>query len=716
MATPLPTPTQNPVPSTDIRDAVFAGAKMDEIVSSDNKTYIDRLGVERYTWAGALANIEPLGHPWTEAEASAAIASGEIPNMAYYFVWSDDKNNVADVWQNINGVPTRTGKSYPSSDFVYGLQKQVDFIFDSNAKNVTGFPGIAEMATDKNGNVTYQRLEDGTSQFPAVMVGSSIEQVQKADGSVFQSRASGASVLSLSEDGSVGMLRFNTFFSADYPDYAEVHADINGEIFKIVKRNGEVIDLRDSGADQSEPVVSADGGMAIEVSGNLKFISPEGANADITTDGGNTGPVTFRAVDNSYFVKFASQEGGSGDYHLHRIKTDGRSRIRQGRAELVHIMLVGQSLSVGAASVVQAPVTTTARYPYGAVIFNGGSKYDSAHAEKSVALSDLQYMVPAVENIGKAGSQESDCSGLGERLFEKGGVTCLVSATGASGTSLANISKGTASFIATQLVMQRGYEIARSLGMAYQPYMLFIHGNADAVNNTSADTYKSLMISLRQDYESYLHSLTDDGDQSLKMFVQQFSNATVQAGAAGADVNLVIGNAQYEICRDNEEFILTGTQYARPYVDKDHLSSNGYRTDGEIAGVSIAQYLNGGSVLALRPDDANITQTSTEVVIPLLGGVGNAVIDTVRVSDPGNYGFRLVGATITGVTIDAGRTIRIAKTGTATAVNYAYVGNRANMPGATTGSRGCIRDSATDISPVSNLPLYNDLVAFNKTL
>ncbi|MBK0698888.1 hypothetical protein GZZ85_14375, partial [Klebsiella aerogenes] len=314
MATPLPTPTQNPVPSTDIRDAVFAGAKMDEIVSSDNKTYIDRLGVERYTWAGALANIEPLGHPWTEAEASAAIASGEIPDMAYYFVWSDDKNNVADVWQNINGVPTRTGKSYPSSDFVYGLQKQVDFIFDSNAKNVTGFPGIAEMATDKNGNVTYQRLEDGTSQFPAVMVGSSIEQVQKADGSVFQSRASGASVLSLSEDGSVGMLRFNTFFSADYPDYAEVHADINGEIFKIVKRNGEVIDLRDSGADQSEPVVSVDGGMAIEVSGNLKFISPEGANTDITTDGGNTGPVTFRAVDNSYFVKFASQEGGSGDY------------------------------------------------------------------------------------------------------------------------------------------------------------------------------------------------------------------------------------------------------------------------------------------------------------------------------------------------------------------------------------------------------------------
>lgn len=30
---PLPTPTQVPVPSTDIRNAVFAGAKLDEEVT-----------------------------------------------------------------------------------------------------------------------------------------------------------------------------------------------------------------------------------------------------------------------------------------------------------------------------------------------------------------------------------------------------------------------------------------------------------------------------------------------------------------------------------------------------------------------------------------------------------------------------------------------------------------------------------------------------------
>ncbi|MGA9606507.1 MAG: hypothetical protein WBR21_05740, partial [Rouxiella badensis] len=41
---PLPTPTGNAVPSTDIRDAVFAGAKLDEEVNSLNETYTDRLG------------------------------------------------------------------------------------------------------------------------------------------------------------------------------------------------------------------------------------------------------------------------------------------------------------------------------------------------------------------------------------------------------------------------------------------------------------------------------------------------------------------------------------------------------------------------------------------------------------------------------------------------------------------------------------------------
>ncbi|EMM2471134.1 hypothetical protein R7S55_005085, partial [Raoultella ornithinolytica] len=49
---PLPTPTQAPVPSTDIRNAVFAGAKLDEEVTGSGEFYTDRLGVKRLTNTG----------------------------------------------------------------------------------------------------------------------------------------------------------------------------------------------------------------------------------------------------------------------------------------------------------------------------------------------------------------------------------------------------------------------------------------------------------------------------------------------------------------------------------------------------------------------------------------------------------------------------------------------------------------------------------------
>lgn len=139
----MTTPTNKPIPSEDVRDLKFNSGKIDEIVTSDKRTYIDRFGVERYTWAGALANIAPLGHPWTESEASAAIASGEIPNGAYYFVWSPDKNNIADVWRNVNGTPTKTEKSYPSSEFVYELSDKVDDL-SAQVRNVVNISGVKD--------------------------------------------------------------------------------------------------------------------------------------------------------------------------------------------------------------------------------------------------------------------------------------------------------------------------------------------------------------------------------------------------------------------------------------------------------------------------------------------------------------------------------------------------------------------------------------------
>ncbi len=648
------------------------------------------------------------------AAVQDAINAGEIPLNGLVNVVSQVNTSFAIQYKNIAGVATATGNSYPSTAYVNQLSDTINSVSTANASSVTGYPSIAEMSVDNTGAITSQRLSDGTTQFPAIMVGNRIEQVQTSDGFVFQSRDLQSPLMQLSATGGVNMLKYQCFLSSLYPSWAEVWVDNSGNIFKIVENSGKVTDIRDQAG--TVPFVSSSGGLAIERSGNIFFIDVNGNNLQLTTDGGNANPVLFNSVSGGYFAKFASQEGVGGNYYVHREKVDGSTRVRQGNSNLVHVLIVGQSLSVGAATVVQPALTTSARYPYGAVTFNGGPKYDSAHTGTSVSSADLVSFVPMVENIGKESTQESDCAGLAERLFQKNGITCTVSACGHSGALLSAISSGTASFSATQLAMQSAYNIATSLGMNYVPYMMLIHGNADASANTSGSTYKSELIKLQSDYQSYLQGLMGDGSFKLTMFIQQFSNANVQQGAANTIVPLIIGNAQYEICRDNPSFVLVGTQYARPYVDKDHLTNNGYRTDGEIAGLSIASYISSGSSLALRPNVAGIVKNSSQVTIPLLGGVGSAVIDTTRVVDPGNYGFSLTGATINSVSISGGNSIIITFTGTPTAVSYAYTGNTSSQPGATTGSRGCVRDSATDVSPITGLPLYNDLVAFSQAI
>lgn len=54
MAFTIPTPNKDPVPSADIKNVVFAGAKIDEFATSINHYYIDRLGVQRFTAAGLI--------------------------------------------------------------------------------------------------------------------------------------------------------------------------------------------------------------------------------------------------------------------------------------------------------------------------------------------------------------------------------------------------------------------------------------------------------------------------------------------------------------------------------------------------------------------------------------------------------------------------------------------------------------------------------------
>ncbi|HCM3125583.1 TPA: BNR-4 repeat-containing protein [Klebsiella aerogenes] len=124
MATPLPTPTQNPVPSTDIRDAVFAGAKMDEIVTSPGEKYVDRFGNEHYTIEGTRQNLIPLSRQYmTLAAAQADIAN--IPEGSATYVRSDDGSSLADEYINNGGTLEATGRKMPSQS---GIATAINYV------------------------------------------------------------------------------------------------------------------------------------------------------------------------------------------------------------------------------------------------------------------------------------------------------------------------------------------------------------------------------------------------------------------------------------------------------------------------------------------------------------------------------------------------------------------------------------------------------------
>ena len=165
---PLPTPTDNPVPSTDIRDAVYAGAMLDKVVTSTELTYTDRLGGEHYTVDGIKAegdkvveetrqNLIPLSRQYMTLEAAQADIAN-IPEGSTTYYRSPDDSALAIEVMNVDGTLQPTGRTMPSQQAVDSVQEQVSDIRD-DVSTVRGGMGnyIGEsmypLAADANDNM-----------------------------------------------------------------------------------------------------------------------------------------------------------------------------------------------------------------------------------------------------------------------------------------------------------------------------------------------------------------------------------------------------------------------------------------------------------------------------------------------------------------------------------------------------------------------------------
>ncbi|HGO5328975.1 TPA: hypothetical protein ACK24L_000210 [Klebsiella oxytoca] len=718
----LPTPTQKTVPSDDIRDHVYAGGMLDKVVTSTDLSYTDRLGGVHYTVDGIKAegdkvveetrqNLIPLSRQYmTVADAQADIAN--IPDGSATYVRSTDDSALADEYINNGGTLEATGRRMISAGYVDVLRDLVTtelakIMAFGAAQTTDAYPDIAELILDSVGNAVYRRYADGTSQFPALMIGSGIELVQMAGGGfVCQMRATGEEIFNISALGNLTHGSQTTWFADDdsVSDYAEIHMDGQGRIFRRVRTDGTVEQVGDDTPDDD----ASEFPMVASVDGNI--IAVDGSDAtQITNDSGvsNIAPVAY-----AEFLRYLSNV--SGNYITYRSTYDGNYRARESLRFLIHLIITGQSLAAGGSTQAQSPVTTTAQADYGILAFKTGPKVDFKYDTLNESL--LEAVIPCRENAGTRPGQESPSSGMAFKIHDLTGHTVLVSDACSSGTAIADISSGSATFTGATKMIQSAVAMAEKLGMQYVPVMVLIHGNQNAAAGTSISSYRTAMETLRTQYESVINAATGE-TQSLHMFVGQLSNTVPYGGTAGSTKTNNIGIAQYQEARDNALIHLASAQYARPYSDGEHLTSAGYRTEGEIIGSVVGGWLNDNTKSSLVPIESDVVQSGTTITIPVAGCIGDLVIDTARVTDPGNYGFALTGATIASVAVSGSGTaakIVITKTDstTATAISYASQGIAGQNPGPVTGSRGCIRDSQSG-SSLSGLPLYNDLCVFS---
>ncbi|HHU6280120.1 hypothetical protein ACRE5S_09140 [Klebsiella pneumoniae] len=735
--------TGNPVPSASMPDAWDNMQSIDKFVNSSDETITTRTGKQLDTLHGvnvkadnqltqqqtdfetsqeerdavveeARQNLIPLSRQYmTLAAAQADIANIPVGSTTYYR--SPDDNALAVEVINNAGTLQPTGRKMPSQEAVDALrilitQEVTKIMASGAAASLEGHPDVAWALVDKEGKSTTETLSDGTTNLAALLLGNKIEFVtDDSDGVVCQLRGTTTPIFSLSASGVVtfGDIRMFVSNEAFLAGYKRTWMDAEGKIYKVEYPDGSIEDAtaESSGGDTSSyPMVASVDGNIIAVNGNNV--------TQITNDTGvsNIAPVAF-----AKFIRLLSNI--SGNYLTNRSTYNGKYRVRESKNILLHYIGTGQSLKAGGSTISQAPVTIASEADYGVISFSTGPKVDFKYDTLDESL--LGSATPARENVGTRPGQESPSSGIAYKIHELTGHTVLASTAASSGTDIAGISAGTATFTAATKMIQAAVAMADELGMEYVPVLVLIHGNQNAAAGTSISNYRAAMETLRAQYESVINAATGKS-QSLHMFVGQLSNIIPYGGTAGTTRTNNIGIAQYQEARDNELIHLASAQYARPYSDGEHLTSAGYRTEGEVIGTVVGNWLNDKTWSSMVPDEAGVVQSGTTITIPIKGCVGTPVIDTTRVSDPGNYGIVLTGATIASVAVSGSGTaakIVITKTDSsvATAISYASQGIAGQNPGPVTGSRGCIRDSQAGVS-LSGLPLYNDLAVFSFAL
>ena len=471
----------------------------------------------------------------------------------------------------------------------------------------------------------------------------------------------------------------------------------------------------------------------LEAYGSTYFlIADENGNRQIwRLSNGSLMQLTFRgdnsgiAIGDNNTLLFATNRNSAPEYY--RMSQDGSKQFYFALdpvnldTTLNHILVTGQSLSRG----FTATQLLTLTQPYRNLKFNTGMMNADYFANNSAVNVSPTSFVPLVEDTAETGyaTLANKVTEFANRFIKtnKYGVSdyrILISGHGYSAAAYSQIKKGTQCYTDGLDQITKGRSIATAQGLTNKVRVVFIvHGETDHLNLNAG--YEANLVEWQNDYNNDINSI-----YGISGLVPMFQSQMSSWGYYNVGTTSLIPQAQLQAHRNNPgKIILVCPKYFLPYYnsgDNVHLTNVGYQVLFSYYAKAYRHVILQSKVWQpLMP--TSITKSGLVITATFNVLCGPLALDTVNVSNPGNYGFEVVDSggtvlTINSVALSGSQVIVTVASGTPARLRYAYRSNSgggvAAGGGPTIGPRGNLRDSDTSTHN-NGYTLYNWCVHFN---
>src|SRR6218665_1468808 len=408
---------------------------------------------------------------------------------------------------------------------------------------------------------------------------------------------------------------------------------------------------------------------------------------------------------------------------------------RKSTKEIYHVIMYGQSLMLGTQSV---PVISD-HQQYNSYMFKGGLR-----AGYDIDSNFYDALVPLVEKVsispfsgGKLG--ETPASGFSEYFlnliqkengftydslshrFKNWNSNLLISIPAQGSTSAKALSDDGEYWQRFKNDIYAGSKLAKAMGYSYiVPFVVWNQGERDIDLKTSPTEYKNTLIYFQSKVDSLVKKVTKQ-KEPVKLILYQTSSHN----ARNAKNNPAIANAQYELAKSEPNITMSNATYQLLYVkDNVHFNNIGSKWNGANHAIAAKRILI--DHVDWRPIYVkSVTYTNSSLILKFHVPVPPLAFDTVLISNPGNYGFRIFTSNgeelaITSVKILDKTRIKFIINGKLNKGDFIWYGNNGSATGATNGARGNLRDSQGHTllwhSGNNDIELYNWCPIFKETL